>query len=255
MGRVPFIAGNWKMHTTRDECVALCRAVRERVEGVAGVETAVCPPFPFLQHAKAALAGSSVRLGAQNAHWEEQGAYTGEVSVLMLAGLVDYVIVGHSERRQYFCETDETVNGKLKAVLARGLTPIFCLGETREEREARRTEEVLERQLRVGLDSVPWHGGCVIAYEPVWAIGTGLAASGEQANAASAFIRGLVSELFGQAVAGATRIQYGGSVKAENAAEYFGQPDVDGALVGGASLDADAFAAIVRAAAAAKART
>ena len=249
MSRTPFIAGNWKMYTTGDECVALCRAVRERVDAIEGVEKAVCPPFPFLEQAKAALAGSSVRLGAQNVHWEEKGAYTGEVSPIMLRGLVDYVLVGHSERRQYFCETDETVNGKLKAVLAHGLTPIFCVGETRDEREAGRTEEVLSRQVRQGLDGVAWNGACVIAYEPVWAIGTGLAASGAQANETIGSIRGLVSEAFGGAVAEATRIQYGGSVKPENAAEFLSQAEIDGALVGGASLDADAFSAIVRQAA------
>jgi len=249
MSRTPFIAGNWKMHTNAEECVALCRAVRERVEGIEAVEAGVCPPFPFLQAAKAALAGSSVRLGAQNAHWEAQGAFTGEVSPLMLRGLADYAIIGHSERRQYFCETDETVNKRLKAVLSHGLLPIFCLGETRDEREANRTEEILERQLRKGLDGVAWTPACVIAYEPVWAIGTGLAATSEQANEAIGFIRRLVGELLGAEIAQATRIQYGGSVKADNAAELFAQPEIDGALVGGASLDADAFAAIVRAAA------
>ena len=253
--RTPFIAGNWKMYTTADECVALCRAVRERVDALHGVDKAVCPPFPFLEQAKAALAGSSVRLGAQNVHWEEQGAYTGEVSPIMLQGLVDYAIIGHSERRQYFCETDETVNRRLKAALAHGLTPIFCVGETREEREAGRTEEVLARQVRLGLDGVAWSGACVLAYEPVWAIGTGLAASGAEANETIGSIRGLVAEAFGAAVAEATRIQYGGSVKPENAAEFLSQPEIDGALVGGASLDAEAFAAIVRQAAEAKART
>ena len=249
MSRTPFIAGNWKMHTNAKECVALCRAVSERVEGIEGVETGVCPPFPFLQAASEALKGSSVRLGAQNAHWEAQGAFTGEVSPSMLRGLADYAIIGHSERRQYFCETDETVNKRLKAVLSHGLLPIFCLGETREEREANRTEDVLERQARKGLDGVAWTSKCVIAYEPVWAIGTGLAATSEQANEAIGFIRRLVRDLFGVDVAEATRIQYGGSVKADNAAELFAQPEIDGALVGGASLDADAFAAIVRAAA------
>jgi triosephosphate isomerase len=248
MSRTPFIAGNWKMFTTADEAVALCRAVRERVEGLRGVDVAVCPPFVHLERAKAALEGSRVGLGAQNVHWEEQGAFTGEVSAAMLQGLVQYAIVGHSERRQYFCETDETANGRLKAAIAHGLTPIFCVGETRQEREAGRTQGVLARQMRRGLDGVPWTGACVIAYEPVWAIGTGLAASGAQANEAIGYIRGLARELFGDAIADATRVQYGGSVKAENAAEFLSQPEVDGALVGGASLDAEAFAAIARAA-------
>jgi triosephosphate isomerase len=255
MGRTPFVAGNWKMHTNAEECVALCRAVRERVGGLTGVDVAVCPPYPFLGQAKAALAGSSVLLGAQNAHWEAQGAYTGEVSPLMLQGLADCVIIAHSERRQYFCETDETANRRLRAVLAHGLTPIFCVGEAREEREAGRTEEVLARQIRRGLEGVPWSGACVVAYEPIWAIGTGLAATGAQANETIGYLRRLLAELFGEAVAQATRIQYGGSVKADNIAEFLTQPEVDGALVGGASLDAEAFAAIARGAAEAKART
>jgi triosephosphate isomerase len=251
--RTPFVAGNWKMYTTADECVALCRAVRERLDAVSGVDKAVCPPFPFLRDAQAALEGSSIGLGAQNVHWEEEGAFTGEVSPLMLKGLVDGAIVGHSERRQYFCETDETVNRRLKAALAHDLIPIFCVGETKDEREAGRTNEVLSRQLRDGLAGVSWTGGCVVAYEPVWAIGTGLAATGEQANETVGFIRGLISELYSAEIAQATRIQYGGSVKPDNIAEFVAQPEIDGALVGGASLDADAFAAIVRAAAEAKA--
>ena len=250
--RIPFIAGNWKMYTSAEECVALCRAVRERTDAIAGVDKAVCPPFPFLERAKAALAGSSVGLGAQNVHWEEQGAYTGEVSPLMLQGLVKYAIIGHSERRQYFCETDESVNKRLKAALAHGLTPIFCMGETQAEREAGQTEDVLTRQVNQGLESVPWSAACVIAYEPVWAIGTGLAASGEQANETVRFVRRLVAKAFGEELAQATRIQYGGSVKPENAREFLAQPEIDGALVGGASLDAEAFAEIVRQAAEAK---
>lgn len=250
--RIPIIVGNWKMHTTAEECSALCRAVRDRIDGVAGVDAAVCPPFPFLGEAKAALAGSSVGLGAQNVHWAEKGAFTGEVSPLMLRGLVDYAIIGHSERRQYFCETDETVNQRLKAALAHGLTPIVCVGETQEQREAGQTEEVLERQVRAALDGAAWTGACVLAYEPIWAIGTGLAASASQANEAIAFIRQLVADASTPQAAEATRIQYGGSVKADNAAELFGQAEIDGALVGGASLDPDAFAAIVRAAADAK---
>jgi triosephosphate isomerase len=248
-GRTPFVAGNWKMYTSAEECVALCEAVVRSTEAVGGVDVAVCPPFVHLERAKSALSGSRVRLGAQNVHWEEQGAYTGEVSAPMLAGLVDCVIIGHSERRQYFCETDETVNQRLKAALAHGLTPIVCVGETLQEREAGHTEEVLTRQVRAGLESASWSGDCVIAYEPVWAIGTGLAASAQQANDAVALIRRLVGEMFGSSTAEAMRIQYGGSVKADNAAEFFSQPELDGALVGGASLDADAFAAIVRAAA------
>ncbi len=247
--RTPFIAGNWKMNTTAEECEALCRAVTERVAMVAGVEVGVCPPFPYLYHAKQSLAGSPVRLGAQNVHWEEKGAFTGEVSPTMLRGLVDDVIIGHSERRQYFGETDETVNQRLRAALAHDLRPIVCVGETQQQREAGETNDVLARQVRDGIGGVDWNGDCVVAYEPVWAIGTGLAASAEDANEATGYIRSLLAELFGDSAAAATRIQYGGSVKPENAADYLGQPQIDGALVGGASLDADAFAAIVRAAA------
>lgn len=249
MARTPFIAGNWKMHTNAEECVTLCKAIVREIDSIEGVEVSVCPPFPYLQNARGALEGSSVRLGAQNVHWEEKGAYTGEVSPMMLSGLVDDVIIGHSERRQYFGETDGTVNKRLKAALAHGLRPIFCVGETQQERESDKTDDVLSRQLQAGLDGVSWTADSVIAYEPVWAIGTGLAATAEQANETIAFIRSLLGELFDSSVAEATRIQYGGSVKPDNAAELFAQPDIDGALVGGASLDAVAFAEIVKAAA------
>ena len=248
--RTPFITGNWKMHTNAAECEALCRAVAERVGSISGVDVAVCPPFPFLALAKQALAGSAVRLGAQNVHWEERGAYTGEVSPAMLQGLVDDVIIGHSERRQYFCETDETVNRRLRAALAHGLRPIMCVGETQQEREAGLTNEVLARQVRDGLANIDWTGDYVVAHEPIWAIGTGLVASEQEANDAIGFIRGLLSELFGAPVAQATRIQDGASVKPENAATLLAQPEIDGALVGAASLDADSFARIVQAAAA-----
>ena len=249
MFRTPFIAGNWKMHTNAQECVALCKAIVGKVGSIEGVEVSVCPPFPFLQNAREALDGSHVRLGAQNVHWDEKGAYTGEVSPTMLSGLVDDVIIGHSERRQYFGETDHAVNKRLQAALAHGLRPVFCVGETQQERESNKTEDVLTRQVRTGLTGVPWTTDSVIAYEPVWAIGTSLAATADQANETIAFVRGLLEELFDSSVAEATCIQYGGSVKPDNAAELFAQPDIDGALVGGASLDAVAFAAIVKAAA------
>jgi triosephosphate isomerase len=252
-GRTPFVAGNWKMFTTSDDCVALCAALGENLKPASGADIAVCPPFTHLREARAALEGTEIRLGAQNVHWENEGAFTGEVSAPMLRGIVDYVIIGHSERRQYFCETDETVNSRLKAALEHGLLPIVCVGETREERESGRTNDVLARQVRIALDGAAWRPECTIAYEPVWAIGTGLAATGEQANETIGYVRSLVAEMFGEDVASATRIQYGGSVKADNAAEFFSQPEIDGALVGGASLDAKAFAAIVRAAAEAKA--
>ncbi len=237
------------MNTNAEESVALCRAIAGVAGSVSGIDVSVCPPYLYLHLAKDALSGSSIRLGAQNVHWEEQGAYTGEISPTMLSGLVDDVIIGHSERRQYFGETDETVNQRLQAALSHDLRPIVCVGETQQERESGKTEEVLGRQVRAALDGVAWTADSVLAYEPIWAIGTGLAATAEQANETIGYIRRLVGELFGSSIAGATRIQYGGSVKADNAAELFSQPEIDGALVGGASLDANAFAAIVKAAA------
>ena len=248
--RTPFIAGNWKMHTNAQECVVLCNAIREGVGDLADVEVSVCPPFLYLTTAKEALSGSNVRVGAQNVHWEEQGAYTGEISPTMLQGLVDDVIIGHSERRQYFGETDETANQRLQAALAHSLRPIFCIGETQRERESGNTNDVLSRQLHAGLEAIAWTGDCVIAYEPVWAIGTGLAATAAEANETISFIRGLIGEVFDPSIADATRILYGGSVNPGNAADFFSQPDIDGALVGGASLDAVAFAGIVAAASA-----
>jgi len=246
--RKPIIAGNWKMHKTIAETVALIKELAPLTAGTAA-EVVVCPPFTALAAAKAALAGTAIGLGAQDMHWEKQGAYTGEVSAPMLrdAGC-DYVILGHSERRQYFAETDETVNKKLHAAIAGGLIPIVCVGETLAEREAGATERVVDRQVRQGLAGLTagQAAALVIAYEPVGAIGTGRTASAEDANAVCAFIRRLAAELFGQAAAGTMRIQYGGSVKADNIAELMGKTDIDGALVGGASLDAASFAKIVK---------
>lgn len=244
-GRMPIIAGNWKMYTTARAAAELCRLLRERIDGLAGVEKVVCPPFVFLALAERELAGSSIKVGAQNVYWEEEGAYTGEVSPPMLADLCEYVIVGHSERRKYFGETDETVNRRLKAALAHGLRPIMCVGETLEERQAGRREEVLLRQVRGGLADVDMPIAFVLAYEPVWAIGTGVPATGPMANEAIAFIRQELASLYGRELAEAARIQYGGSVTPDNVAEFMSQPQIDGALVGGASLKADAFAAIV----------
>ncbi|MDR7866493.1 MAG: triose-phosphate isomerase [Sporomusaceae bacterium] len=246
--RKPIIAGNWKMHKTIAETVALIKELAPLTAGAAA-EVVVCPPFTALAAAKAALAGTAIRLGAQDMHWEKQGAFTGEVSAPMLrdAGC-DYVIIGHSERRQYFAETDETVNKKLHAAIAGGLGPIVCVGETLAEREAGDTEQVVDRQVRQGLAGLTaaQAAALVVAYEPVWAIGTGRTASADDANAVCAFIRRLATELFGQAAADAMRIQYGGSVKADNIAELMGKTDIDGALVGGASLDATSFAKIVK---------
>jgi len=245
MRRIPIIAGNWKMHTTAESAEELCRGVQERVEDVEGVEKVVCPPFPFLTLAAELLQGSAIKVGAQNAHWEEKGAYTGEVSVPMLQGLVEFVIIGHSERRAYFCETDETVNKKLKAVLAAGLRPIFCVGETEAEREGGQTEAVLIRQVREGLRDVELPLGFAIAYEPVWAIGTGKAASGPMANEAVGLIRSQVTALFGEERGQSLCVLYGGSVTPENIAEFIAEPEIDGALVGGACLKADSFASII----------
>jgi triosephosphate isomerase len=243
--RTPIIAGNWKMHTTSDTALDLARGIRERIDGIAGVEKVACPPFPFLALVDEALKGSSISVGAQNMHWEPQGAYTGEVSASMLQGLVEFVIIGHSERRAYFCETDETVNKKVKAALAAGLRPILCVGETEREREEGRTDEVLIRQTRGALDGVDIPGGFAIAYEPVWAIGTGKAATGPMANEATALIRSQVTALSDDGRGRSLRILYGGSVTPDNIAEFIAEPDIDGALVGGACLKADSFASIV----------
>jgi len=244
--RIPIVAGNWKMNTTAASCAELCDGIRKGVDGISGVEKVVCPPFPFLFIARDRLKGSSVKVGAQNVHWAERGAYTGAVSHMMLAGVVEYVIIGHSERRAYHGDTDETVNRRLVAALAAGLKPIFCVGETESEREAGRTEEVLRRQVRLGLKGINVPEGFVIAYEPVWAIGTGKAATGPMANEAIGLIRAEVARLSGAAVAQSVRILYGGSVTPDNVAEFASQPEIDGGLVGGASLNADSFVSLVR---------
>lgn len=251
--RKPFIAGNWKMNKTGEEARALVAQLLPDLQAASSIDRAVCPPFPYLMPIAAMLAGTGVGLGAQNMYWEESGAYTGEVSPNMVAEFCQYVILGHSERRAYFGETDATVNRKVKAAFAHHLTPIMCVGETLEENEAGRTAEIVERQVRegmAGLDAAQ-AAQLVVAYEPVWAIGTGRAASAEIANSIHAdVIRKVLQGLFGADVAQAVRIQYGGSVNAKNAAEFFAMPDIDGALVGGASLKAADFAAIVNAAAA-----
>jgi triosephosphate isomerase len=247
--RTPIVAANWKMHTTVRTALELCQSLREGIDGVRGVEKVVCPPFVFLALAREALAGSSIKVGAQNVFWEEKGAFTGEISPPMLADFCEYVIIGHSERRKYFGEMDETVNRRLKAAMAQGLRPIFCIGETAEERQAGRTEEVLLRQVRQGLAGIEIPPGFVVAYEPVWAIGTGIPATGEMANEAIALIRRELASLYGGELAQAARIQYGGSVDGANIGEFMAQPEIDGALVGGASLNADAFTTIVEEAA------
>jgi triosephosphate isomerase len=249
MTRRRFVCGNWKMHKTSAEAVQLVRELREKVK--TGAQVAVAPPFTALAAVKQALQGSAIQLFAQNCHHEKQGAFTGEVSAPMLAEIgCDGVILGHSERRQYFGETDEGVSRKLRAALDAKLHPIICVGETIQERDSNRTWEVVSRQVRgafAGLDADAI-GRCTIAYEPVWAIGTGKTATTGQAQEVHGQIRGLLRELAGAQVAAAVRIQYGGSCKPDNAADLLGQPDIDGALVGGASLKADDFARIIAAA-------
>jgi len=247
--RTPFIAGNWKMNKTVAEAAALVAELKGLLPAGAAVDVAVCPPFVCLGAAKAAVAGSAIAVGAQNVHPEAKGAFTGEISVGMLAGLADYVIVGHSERRQLFGESDAFVNKKVLAVLAGGLKPILCVGETLAENEAGQTEAVLERQTRDSLANVSAADivKVTIAYEPIWAIGTGRAATAADAQNRIAFIRGQLRKAYG-GLADQVRIQYGGSVTPANARDILSQPDVDGALVGGASLKAADFAAIVKAA-------
>lgn len=245
--RVPMIAGNWKMYRTAREAAQTIRTLRGLVADVTDVDVVVCPPFTALPAALEAASGSRIALGAQDCHWEKEGAFTGEVAVPMLADLgCSHVIVGHSERRQYFGETDATVDRKVEAVLAHGLTCIGCLGEMLQEREAGQTLQVLERQLRGGFACHLHSPRLVIAYEPVWAIGTGRTATPAQAQEAHGFLRGLVAAVAGADVAAGIRILYGGSVKPDNIAALMAQPDVDGALVGGASLDPSSFARIVK---------
>jgi triosephosphate isomerase len=250
--RRKFVAGNWKMNKTADAAVALIEAVKPLLAGLtADRDVVVCPPFTSLSAARTALTGSGMGLGAQNLHWEPAGAYTGEISAdMLLTSGCTHVILGHSERRQYFGETDETVNRKLNAALKAGLAPIVCVGETRQEREAGRIEAVVLGQISGSLQGLSCAQAALVtvAYEPVWAIGTGLTATAAQAEEVHALIRGRLAELFGAGVASAMRIQYGGSVKADNAAELFGQANIDGGLIGGAALDAASFAAIVKAA-------
>ncbi len=243
--RKPIIAGNWKMNNTAEEGVALVKALKPLVAD-AKCEVVVCVPAIDIPAVKKAIHGSKIKLGAQNVHFAEKGAYTGEISAKMLLEYgVKYVIIGHSERRQYFGETDETVNKRTLAALAAGLTPIVCIGESLEERESGLTEKVLDRQIREDFKGVEDFSKIVIAYEPIWAIGTGRTATAQQANDAIAFIRKRVKKLYAHSNAGRMRIQYGGSMNAGNAKELMAQPEIDGGLIGGASLKPADFAAIV----------
>ena len=246
--RKPVIAGNWKMFNTTSEAATLVNELIPVVARFSDREIVVCPPFTALAAVKPILSETGIKLGAQNVHWEDKGAFTGEISPAMLkdAGC-DYVILGHSERRQFFAETDENVNRKLKAVLKAGLIPIVCVGESLSEREAGITSTVVSRQIKIGLDGIDAENAkkIIIAYEPIWAIGTGRTASATDANAVCAFIRLTLTGMLGTPVADAIRIQYGGSVKPENIDELMGSSDIDGALVGGASLKAADFGRIV----------
>ncbi|MBQ8922678.1 MAG: triose-phosphate isomerase [Oscillospiraceae bacterium] len=250
--RKAIIAGNWKMNKTRPEAKALLEEIKPLVANAEGkIEVIACVPFTNLETAVNTTAGSNVKIGAENVHFEKSGAFTGEISAEMLTELgVEYVVIGHSERRQYFGETDETVNKRTKAALAAGLKPIVCVGELKWERQCNITEEVVGRQIKLDLWDVTEEElkNVVIAYEPVWAIGTGLTATPAQAEEVCAFIRATVAKLYNQAAADALTIQYGGSMNAGNAAELLAKPNIDGGLIGGASLKANDFNVIVQAA-------
>ena len=243
--RVPLVAGNWKMNTTLVQATSLARNMLGELDGVNGVEKVLCPPFISLAAVHEVLRGSSVKLGAQNMHFEEKGAYTGEVSPAMLAGLCEFVILGHSERRQHFGETDQIVNKKMVLALKNKLRPILCIGERLEDKKSGKTEEIIAGQIAGGLDSVDATREIVIAYEPVWAIGTGISASGEKAAATIGFIRHAVGRLWNSNVAQDLVVLYGGSVTGSNIAEFISYPEIDGALVGGASLQPSEFVSIV----------
>lgn len=244
--RKPIIAGNWKMHKTIVEALEFVNDVKDRVNNDK-VEAVICAPYTLLKDLKEATKETNIKIGAQNMHFEEQGAFTGEISPLMLKELdMDYVVIGHSERRQYFNETDETVNKKVLKALEVGIDPILCVGETLEEREAGNTKDVCKVQVEKALENVSKEdlAKVVIAYEPVWAIGTGKTATSEDANDVIAYIREVVANLYGE-LANEVRIQYGGSVKPSNVAEIMNQSDIDGALVGGASLEANDYVELV----------
>ena len=247
--RRPLIAGNWKMYKTPEEAAETARELVERVTGVTDVDIMIAPTYTALEPVFKAIKNSPVALGAQNLFWENEGAYTGEISAPMLKSVgCQYAIIGHSERRQYFGETDETVNKKIQAAIQVGLKPVFCVGETEKERDSGQTLSVLDKQVKKGLEKLVSDqlDDLIIAYEPVWAIGTGKTATDEQAQEVHQFIRSLLEKNFGETLSNAIRILYGGSVKPDNIAGLMSMPDIDGALVGGASLDAESFSKIVK---------
>ena len=245
--RIPIIAGHWKMNKTTAEAIELVNVLKEGM-GDTDVKVVICCPYTVLATVKKAVEGTNIKLGAQNMHWEDSGAYTGEISADMLKEQgVEYVIIGHSERRQYFNETDETVNKKVKKALEKALIPILCVGESLEERETDKTFDVVKEQVLKALEDVEASDmkNIVIAYEPIWAIGTGKTATPEQANEVIAYIRNVLKEKYGEEISEIVPIQYGGSVKANNATEIMNQSDIDGALVGGDSLKAESFLGII----------
>jgi len=252
--RRPLIAGNWKMNTTVEEAVVLATGIAGGLEAGYAVDTVLCPPFVSLYRVSEIIRGTGLKLGAQNMYSRDNGAFTGETSALMLKAYCQYVILGHSERRQIFGESDQMVNEKVRAAVAAGIIPIFCVGETLDENEAGKTGEILTRQVSEGLKGNFAGKEVVIAYEPIWAIGTGRAADGTKAGQTIELIRGVAAVVLGQEVAAATRILYGGSVTAANIAEFIGQPQIDGALVGGASLKPGEFTDIVKQTASLKAK-
>jgi triosephosphate isomerase (TIM) len=244
--RTPLIAGNWKMNTNITEAEGLASAIRHIVDALPTVEVLICPPFISLASVAKVISGSQIKLGAQNCHFESKGAFTGEISPMMLAALCQYVILGHSERRSIFAEDNTLINRKVRAAVAAGLIAVLCVGENLEDREQGRTADVIIGQMNAGLEDILSLENIVIAYEPVWAIGTGQAASGHQANHVAATLRAVLRGTYGPEQADAVRILYGGSVTAANTNEYVGQREIDGALVGGASLKANEFADIVK---------
>lgn len=250
--RRPLIAGNWKMNTSVAEAINLVTQMLEALNSITNIDKVICPPYVSLYPVKKMLTGTSIELGSQNMYFKDRGAFTGEISPLMLKDLCKYVILGHSERRQYFGETDHIINEKVKASLTHNLVPILCIGESLQQNETGQTNKVLGNQLENGLKNINANTNIVIAYEPVWAIGTGKAATSAQANDTINFIRESLAVHWGNVIAQAIRILYGGSVTATNIAELSKQPDIDGALVGGASLNPDAFVSIVKQAASAR---
>ncbi len=244
--RIPIIAGNWKMNTTVDEAKTLVNEIKRELDGIPNLEKVICPPYISLIPVYDLIRGTSIKLGGQNMYFEEKGAYTGEISPLMLTGICEYVIIGHSERRQYFHEAGELISKKVAAAIKHNIRPILCVGENLKDYEAGKTRDVVSEQIESSLTGVENANSLTIAYEPIWAIGTGKAATGKQANETIGLIRSIISKKYGSRIAEDMRILYGGSVTAGNIAEFISQPNIDGGLVGGASLEAKEFIGIIK---------